>query len=111
MARNSNRGRRSSAGDWGVMELARQRPVAAAAVAAGAAAAGLFLWSRRARISDQLSNLSAQVGEWTNAHRPFGTDDTGGLTTSARAGGQGSNSASEATGRRSRARSASAPLQ
>jgi hypothetical protein len=71
---------------WGVMEMARERPVAAAAAAAGAAAAGLFLWSRRTQISEQLTNLSNQVGEWTDSMRTdseFGAeDDTSGLTTS-----------------------------
>ena len=41
--------------------MARERPFAAAATAAGAAAAGLFLWSKRTQISDQLSDLSEQV--------------------------------------------------
>lgn len=77
MPRNSNRSRSSN--DWGVTELVRERPLAAAAATAGAAAAGLFLWSRRAQISHQLSNLSNQIGEWSEN---FGSgDDTGGLTT------------------------------
>ncbi len=79
MPRNGNRSR-SSRNDWGVTELVRERPLAAAAAAAGAAAAGLFLWSRRAQISNQLSNLSAQIGEWTDNFSAG--DDTGGLTTS-----------------------------
>src|SRR3982751_7088867 len=95
MARNDNRGgnrggrnnnpsgRNQYSG--GVMDLARDRPMAAAAVAAGAAAAGLFLWSRRAQISDQLSGLSDQLGEWSEGMRGGGSDfadDTAGLTTS-----------------------------
>ncbi len=79
MARNNNRGtsNRSTSNrggnnnptgrnqySGGVMDMARDRPMAAAAVAAGAAAAGLFLWSKRSQISDQLSNLSDQIGEW-----------------------------------------------
>jgi hypothetical protein len=67
------------------MDIARERPIAAAAAAAGAAAAGLFLWSRRAQISNQLSNLSDQIGEWTEnfgSEGQFETDDdTAGLTT------------------------------
>src|SRR4051794_28328112 len=73
----------SSRNDWGVMELAREKPLAATAVAAGAAAAGLFLWSKRSQISDQLSGLSDQLGQWTEGMRG-GTgelDDTAGLTT------------------------------
>ena len=92
MPRNNNRGGRNNNpegrnqySDWGVMDLARERPLAAAAAAAGAAAAGLFLWSRRAQISNQLSGLSEQIGEWSDNFRSgdeFGADDgTGGLTT------------------------------
>ncbi|MEO6224376.1 MAG: hypothetical protein ABIO80_00770 [Sphingomicrobium sp.] len=36
----------------GMMDMARERPFAAAAAAAGAAAAGVFLWSRRNQISE-----------------------------------------------------------
>ena len=81
--RNNNPSGRNQYSDWGVMDMARERPVAAAAAAAGAAAAGLFLWSRRAQISDQLSNLSDQIGEWREGMWPdeFNSDDdTGGLT-------------------------------
>jgi hypothetical protein len=91
MPRNSNRGGRNNNpsgrnqySDWGVMELARERPIAAAAAAAGAAAAGLFLWSRRTQISNQLSNLSDQIGEWTEnmgSGQWNQSDDTAGLTT------------------------------
>ena len=89
---NSNGGGRrtssSRSNDWssGVIDLARERPIAAAAVAAGAAAAGLFMWSKRSQISNQLSNLSDQIGKWTE-NVGFGSlgdefgDDTGGLTT------------------------------
>ena len=63
--RNNNPQGRNQYSDWGVMDMARERPIAAAAAAAGAAAAGLFLWSKRNQISDQMSNLSDQIGEWT----------------------------------------------
>jgi len=92
--RNNNPTGRNQYSDWGVMELARERPIAAAAAAAGAAAAGLFLWSKRAQISNQLSNLSDQIGEWTDSFRSsdeFG-DDTAGLTTSGSTGLQSSTS-------------------
>ena len=96
MARNSNRGSNGRGGqnnnpsgrnqysNGGVMDLVRERPVAAAAAAAGAAAAGLFLWSRRTQISNQLSDLSEQIGEWTqnmmSSDDSFSSnDDTGGL--------------------------------
>ena len=103
MPRSNNRGRRNNNpegrnqySDWGVMEMARERPFAAAAAAAGAAAAGLFLWSKRAAISDQLTNISDQIGEWREGStgetgQSDGGDDTAGLTTSSatRSSGRG----------------------
>jgi len=103
MPRSSNRGGRNNNptgrnqySDWGVMEMARERPFAAAAAAAGAAAAGLFLWSKRAQISDQLGNLSDQIGEWREGSSGdtaefAGFDDTAGLTstTPTRSSGRG----------------------
>src|SRR5687767_15332703 len=49
----------------GWMDAARERPVAAAAAAAAAVGAGVFLWSKRGQISDQLSQLSDQISDWT----------------------------------------------
>lgn len=66
-SRTTTRKKSTSSGSFaGVMDMARERPVAAVAAAAGAAAAGVFLWSKRAQISDQLSQLSDQIGEWTD---------------------------------------------
>jgi hypothetical protein len=48
----------------GVMGKARENPLATAAVVGGAAAAGVFLWSRRNEIGDQLGNLAGQISEW-----------------------------------------------
>jgi hypothetical protein len=81
--RNNNPSGRNQYSDWGVMEMARERPIAAAAAAAGAAAAGLFLWSKRSQISNQLSSLSDQIGEWTQnmSNNSMSDDDTGGLAT------------------------------
>ncbi|NUR46145.1 MAG: hypothetical protein HOP91_08340 [Sphingomonas sp.] len=62
--RNNNPSGRNQYSD-GVMDMARERPFTAAAVTAGAAAAGLFLWSKRTQIGDQLSSLSEQMNEWT----------------------------------------------
>jgi hypothetical protein len=96
MPKNSNRGGSNRSDNWsgGVMDVARDRPIAAAAVAAGAAAAGLFLWTRRSQISSQLSNLSEQIGEWTDNMRSdwSSSDDTGGLTTTGQSGGNRSRS-------------------
>ena len=105
MPRNTNRGGRNNNpsgrnqySDWGVMEMARERPIAAAAAAAGAAAAGLFLWSKRSQISDQLGNLSDQINDWTQRPgSPGGEfDDTAGLTTTGATSSRGRST----TGRR-----------
>jgi hypothetical protein len=108
-SRNSSTGRSSGRDDsWSgsVMEMARERPIAAAAAAAGAAAAGLFLWSKRSQISRQISDLSEQIGEWTdNMTSGSGNwsemDDTAGLTTSSRSGSRNS-TGNRSTGSRSR---------
>ena len=70
MARTNQRGRNNNPegrnqynNAW--MDTARERPFAAAATAAAAVGAGVFLWSRRNQISEQISNLSDQLGEWT----------------------------------------------
>lgn len=68
----SNRGRRGQNNnpqghnqyDRGWVDSARERPFTAAAAVGGAVAAGVFLWSRRNQISDQISSLSDQISEW-----------------------------------------------
>ena len=76
MAKSNNRNRTSSRQfGSGVMEMARERPMAAAAAAAAAVGAGVFLWSRRNQISDQLSDLSDQISEWSQNFTAG--DDTG----------------------------------
>jgi hypothetical protein len=82
--RNNNPSSRNQYSDWGVMDMVRERPVAAAAAVASAAAAGLFLWSKRTRISNQLSSLSDQIGEWSLSLGSH--DDTGGTTTTTPSG-------------------------
>lgn len=82
--RGSSRNSRNESWSDSVMDVARERPIAAAAAAAGAAAAGLFLWSKRNQISQQLSNLSDQISEWTESMSANNGqwnpgDDTGGL--------------------------------
>src|SRR6476646_667063 len=99
MPRSNNRGRnnnpsgRNEYSDWGVMEMARERPLAAAAAAAGAAAAGLFLWSRRSQISNQLSNLSNQIDEWSQKTTGDGSwftgEDAGTITGQSRGSARG----------------------
>ena len=64
-------------------ESAKDRPLAAAIGAAAAVGAGMFLWSRRNLISDQISKLAEQVSEaresggWASDDA---TDDTDGGT-------------------------------
>ena len=53
----------------GFINSAKDRPMATAAATAAAVGAGVFLWSRRNQISDQISQLSDQFGEWTSTMR------------------------------------------
>ena len=70
MPRNNSRGGRNNnptgrnqySNSW--TDTARERPFAAAATAAAAVGAGVFLWSRRNQISDQISSLADQISEW-----------------------------------------------
>jgi hypothetical protein len=48
----------------GVMSTARDNPLATAAAVGGAVAAGVFLWSRRNQISDQIGSLADQISDW-----------------------------------------------
>ena len=48
----------------GVLSTARDNPLTTAAAVGGAVAAGVFLWSRRNQISDQISSLADQISEW-----------------------------------------------
>ncbi len=68
---NNPEGRNQYTSSW--RETARDRPVATAAAAAAAVGASVFLWSRRNRISDQISNLSDQFSEWTGGQQFGGT--------------------------------------
>lgn len=52
---------------WG--EAAKEKPFTTAAAAAGAVAAGVFLWSKRNQISDQISRLSDQITDWADDMR------------------------------------------
>jgi hypothetical protein len=92
--RNNNPSGRNQYSSWGVMEMARERPVTAAAVAAGTAAAGLFLWSKRAAISEQLTNLSDQIGEWT---QNMSTDQSGMWDSDGATGGVSAGQSSDST--------------
>ncbi len=63
----------------GLMSTARDNPLATAAAVGGAVAAGVFLWSRRNQISDQIGNLADQIAEWREgmgSGGDFATEDT-----------------------------------
>lgn len=76
MATNNNRGgNRGRTGknnnpegynqyDRGFVGNAKERPFTTAAAVGGAVVAGVFLWSRRNQISDQIAGLSDQINEW-----------------------------------------------
>ncbi len=75
---NKNRSRSASRGsDQPLMshwaDSAKEKPLATAAAAAGAVAAGVFLWSKRNQISDQISRLSEQVGDFAEDYRSRGS--------------------------------------
>jgi len=70
--RNNNPEGRNQYSSW--TDTARDRPFAAAATAAAAVGAGVFLWSRRNQISDQLSNISDQLSEWREGMSSSGDD-------------------------------------
>ena len=62
----------------GVMSSARDNPLTAAAAIGGAVAAGVFLWSRRNQISDQIANLSDQLSDWrSGSDSDFSAEDSG----------------------------------
>jgi hypothetical protein len=70
--RNNNPEGRNQYSSW--TDTARDRPFAAAATAAAAVGAGVFLWSRRNQISDQISSLADQISEWREGMSSSGDD-------------------------------------
>ena len=77
----------------GWMDSARERPLTAAVTAAAAVGASVFLWSRRSQISEQLNNLSDQIGEWSE-----NLSSSGGSEEFEMAGGESSFSGSSGSG-------------
>lgn len=64
----------------GWIDSARENPMKAAAVAAATVGAGVFLWSRRNQITDQIASLSDQISDWRDglgSDSSFATDDSG----------------------------------
>jgi hypothetical protein len=78
--RGGNRGRNNNPEGHnqssGLAGRARENPIAAAAAVGGAVAAGVFLWSRRNQISDQIGNLSDQISEWRDSFMSGSDDDS-----------------------------------
>ena len=110
MARNNQRGSRNNNPEGrnqysnGWMDTAKDRPMATAAAAAAAVGAGVFLWSRRNQISEQISNLSEQFSDWTSQQygsntRDFETADTGGSTVAGGTAGSSTTTGSSGTTR------------
>jgi hypothetical protein len=62
---NNNKEGRNQYSGGAVRDYARERPATTAVAAAAAVGAGVFLWSRRSQISEQLSGLSDQIGQWS----------------------------------------------
>lgn len=77
MANSNQRGRNNNNAEGRnqyssrIMDTARERPATAAVAAAAAVGAGVFLWSRREQISNQLSQLSDQIGEWSHSMQNY----------------------------------------
>ena len=72
-SRNNNpEGRNQYSG--GILDTAKDRPFTAAATAAAAVGAGVFLWSKRNQISEQLTNLSTQISDWRDSMQSSGED-------------------------------------
>ena len=101
MARNNQSGRKNNNPQGrnqynnGWMDTARDRPMTTALGAAAAVGAGVFLWSRRNQISDQISGLSEQLGEWTGSSgRELEMAEASGDFTGTSASGSTSNNAS-----------------
>jgi hypothetical protein len=78
--------------DRGWTDSVTDRPLTAAAAIGGAVAAGVFLWSRRNQISDQISSLSQQITDWREGMGSEGdmtSGDSGSEGFMARSGGKG----------------------
>ena len=59
---NNPEGKNQFSDGW--LDSARDNGLTAAVAVGGAVAAGAFLWSRRAQISEEISRLGEQIGEW-----------------------------------------------
>jgi hypothetical protein len=69
----------------------RDSPLTTAAAVGGAVVAGLFLWSRRNQITDQIGDLADQISEWREGMSSTGdafADDASFVEKSARRTGR-----------------------
>ena len=105
MARGSQSGRKNNNPEGrnqysgGLMERVRNHPIASAAAAGGAVAAGMFLWSKRDKIGDQMSTMSDKVGEWNeNRKSQSMSGSNSGSSTGMRSGKRASETGSERIG-------------
>lgn len=64
---NNPHGHNQYTNDW--LEAGKDHPITTAAAAAAAVGAGVFLWSKRERISSQISKLSDQISSWAEEMR------------------------------------------
>ena len=101
---NNPEGHNQYTNDW--MGMAKDRPFTSAAAAAAAVGAGVFLWSRRNQISDQISRLSDQITDWAgdtrsgnpgSSSREFATTEGANESSSARSSRGTTGSRSSAT--------------
>lgn len=65
----------------GMIGTARANPLSTAAAVGGAVAAGVFLWTRRNQISDQIGSLADQISGWREDMQS-GDDTASGSSTS-----------------------------
>jgi hypothetical protein len=76
MARRKRDGEgRFTSGGW--IESARERPWTSAVIAAGVAATGAFLWSRRSQIGEGVSSGMDRLSELKSQRMDWGSDATG----------------------------------
>jgi hypothetical protein len=113
MARNNQRGGRNNnpsgrnqySSDW--MDSVRERPMASAAAAAAAVGAGVFLWSKRNQISEQISRLSDQITDWSEERGWSGSNSEMAMAGMDETSSTGTGSTSSRSGRSSSAKSPS----
>jgi len=75
--RNNNPEGRNQFSSSGWMDSAKDKPFTTAAAAAAAVGAGVFLWSKRNQISDQIGRLSDQITDWADDMRSGSAGDSG----------------------------------